>query len=133
MGWLYTKRSVTLETNSAGGVTDWDVGKTMDGRVNQFAGYTGELVSIQYVKDDYDAGVDFAITADVSGQQLWVEDNVDASTIDFPLILAQSVLGVDLTAVYVRPVLVEDRVKIVITNGGDTKSGTFIITTRQQV
>lgn len=133
MGLVYTKRSITLTTNAAGDVTGWDVGKTQDGRTKEYPGYTGELVSIQYVKDDFASGVDFAITADVSGQQLWVEDNVNASVIDFPLILAQSVLGVDLTAVYVRPVLVEDRVKIVITNGGNVKSGTFIVTTRQQV
>ena len=132
MGWLYTKRPKTLTTNAAGGVTDYDVGKTQDGLTREFAGYTGELVSIQYVKDDYADTVDFTITVEGTGESLWTQINRTASQIVRPLVLAQDGLGADLVAVYEPIVLVEDRIKIVIANGGAAKSGTFIIVTRQQ-
>lgn len=132
MGLTLVKRSVTLTTNAAGGVTDYDVGLDQDGRTREHVGYTGELVSIRYVKDDYADTVDFTITVEGTGESLWTQTNRTASQIVRPLVLAQDGLGADLVAVYEPIVLVEDRIKIVIANGGAAKSGTFIIVTRQQ-
>ncbi len=133
MGWLYTKRPKTLTTNAAGGVTGYDVGLDQDGRTREHVGYTGELVSIRYVKDDYAGGVDFTITVNGTAESIWTEDPVNASKIVRPLVLSQDGLGADLVTVYQPIVLVEDRIKFVIAGGGDTKSGTFIIVTRHQV
>ena len=132
MALLYVKRSKTLTTSAAGGVTGYDVGKTQDGLTKEFAGYTGELVSIRYVKDDFDNAVDFTITVEGTAESVWTEDPVAASKIVRPLVLAQDGLGADLVAVYEPIVLVEDRIKIVVAGGGAAKSGTFIIVTRQQ-
>lgn len=81
-------------------------------------GYTpvvnGRILAISYVKDDYAAGVDFTITTETTLQDLWVEQNVNASEVIYPLAAA----GLNIPAG-------DERVKIVIGSGGDGKSGTF--------
>lgn len=116
----YVERHVvTLTTNSSGAAT----------------GYTpvvnGHLSSIHYVKTDFADGVDFTITSEATGQSLWTDTNVNASEIVAP---RQPTHGQDgsasLYAAAGEPVeaqiaLANDRVKIVIASGGDTKTGTF--------
>lgn len=95
---------------------------------------SGKLVSIRYVKGDYDNAVDFVITAETAGQTLWSEENVSASATRHPRAPTQSQAGVASLyagsgeAVNTKIALADDRVKIVLANGGDTKSGTFHIT-----
>lgn len=98
-------------------------------------GYTpvlsGELVQIDYVKADYDNGVDFTITSEATGHVLWQEDNVNASATRAPRQATHSTAGVAAlyaaagTAVLAPIVLANDRVKIVIAQGGNVKAGTF--------
>ncbi len=95
---------------------------------------TGRVLSIRYVKTDYAAGVDFTITADVSAEGLWTETNRDSSETVAPRMPTQDAVGGDLfyeaansEAVIDHIVLANDRVKIVVANGGDTKVGTFHI------
>lgn len=92
---------------------------------------TGRVLAIHYVKDDFANGVDFAITSEATGQGIWTENDVNASTVRAP---RQPTHGQDGSAsLYAsggEPVedyiaLAQDRVKIVVANGGDTKSGTF--------
>lgn len=95
---------------------------------------TGRIQSIAYVKTDFADGVDFTITSEDTGQNIWTETDVNASTQRAP---RQPVHGQDGTAsLYAgegEPVedtiaLVDERVKIVIAQGGATKTGAFHIT-----
>lgn len=97
---------------------------------------SGELVSIRYVKPGsggFEDGVDFAITAEASGETLWAEEDVDASATRHPRAATHSTAGAATTyngthGVLNKIALSQDRIKIVIANGGDDKSGTFHIT-----
>jgi hypothetical protein len=96
-------------------------------------GYTpvlnGKILNIIYTKTDYAAGVDFAITAENSGLGLWSEANVNASKTVAPKQPTHTQVGVEndtagdvmLTDIY----LTNERVKIVVDEGGDKKTGTF--------
>jgi len=113
------KHTVTLATNGDGDAT----------------GYTGTITGyisqIRYVKDDYASGVDFTITVEGTGEGLWTELNVNASATRAPRQATHDNAGVaSLYAAGGEPVedkilLANDRVKIVVAQGGDTKSGTF--------
>lgn len=94
---------------------------------------TGRVLAIHYVKDDFANGVDFTITSEVTGQGIWTESDVNASASRAP---RQPTHGQDgsasLYAATGEPVedyiaLAQDRVKIVIANGGVAKSGSFIL------
>lgn len=95
---------------------------------------SGKVISIRYLKTDFADTVDFAITADVTGEGLWTEENVTASATRHPRAATHSAAGA--AALYasggagvLAPVaLGRDRVKIAITNGGDTKTGAFHVT-----
>ena len=117
---MYAERHVvTLTTNSSGAATGYT------------PVITGRIISIQYVKDDFATGVDFAITLEATGQGLWSQSDVNASATVAPRQPTHDNAGAaSLYASTGEPVedyivAVEDRVKIAITNGGDTKGGTF--------
>lgn len=91
----------------------------------------GMLSQIRYVKDDFADGSTFTITAEATGETLWSESNVNASATRAP---RQATHGTDGTAalyagggtaVQDKIALADDRIKIVIASGGNTKSGTF--------
>lgn len=94
---------------------------------------TGKLSQIRYVKDDFDAGVDFNITAEATGETLWAENDVNASATRAPRQATHSTAGAAAlyagggTAVLDKIALANDRVKIVIAAGGNAKHGTFHI------
>lgn len=97
--------------------------------------FTGFIDSIQYIKDDYASGVDFDIQlVDSDGEivaELWDEENVNASEIQRPTYLNNDPASGNVYAtdhILHRKVLaVQDLVKITIDEGGDTKSGKFVI------
>lgn len=95
---------------------------------------SGKVVSIRYLKTDFTDGVDFVITAETAARTLWAEDNVNASATRHPRIGTASTAGVASlyagsgTAVNAQIPLADDRVKIVIANGGAAKLGDFHIT-----
>jgi len=96
---------------------------------------TGRISAIHYVKTDFANGVDFAITAEATGETLWTEDNVNASKSMAPRQATHTTVGV--AAVYAaggaavldKIALHADRVKIVVASGGDTKTGAFHLVT----
>lgn len=96
---------------------------------------SGRITAIHYVKTDYATGVDFTITADLTGETIWTESNVDATKSCMPRGATHSNAGVAAlyaaggTAVNDLIRLSRDRVKIVIGSGGATKVGTFHIVT----
>lgn len=120
---MYAERhAVTVTTNAAG------VGVGFTPHV------TGRVSSIRYVKDDYADGVDFVITLESSGQQVWAENNVNASKTVAPRQATATTAGVAAlyasggAAVLDHIVAANDRIKIEIAEGGNVKSGTFHIT-----
>jgi hypothetical protein len=94
----------------------------------------GKIVSIRYVKTDFADGVDFVITGDVSGETIWSEENVNASASRYPRAATHSTAGVASLyaalgeAVLDKIAMSAEAVKIVVSSGGDTKTGTFHIT-----
>ena len=106
-----------------------------DGSATAYSPYlSGHLESIQYVKTDFANGVDFTITADVTGETLWAESNVDVAAVRRPRAATHTTAGVAAlyaaggTAVNDKIALGRDRAKIVIASGGATKTGSFVIT-----
>lgn len=91
----------------------------------------GRVMSLQYVKTDFADGVDFTITIDGTGEALWSESNVNASAVRYPRAAVHDVLGAaalfaDAGEALVEPIVIAaDRIKIVVANGGDTKTGLF--------
>jgi hypothetical protein len=117
---MYAERHVvTLTTDSNGDAT----------------GFTpvvrGRVAAIHYVKADFADGVDVTVTAVQTGETIWSEANVNASAVRAPRQAAHKTDGA--AALYAAAgepvlepiVLAEDLVKIVVANGGDTKTGTF--------
>ena len=93
----------------------------------------GKIHAIHYVKTDFADGVDFTITAEATGESLWTESNVNASASRYPRAPTHTQAGAAAlyatggTAVQDRPAVASDRVKIVIAQGGNAKSGAFHI------
>jgi len=113
------REAVTVTTIADGSATAYSVG------------LTGRLSQIRYVKTDFTDGVDFTITNESTGETLWAEDNVNASTTRAPRQATHSTAGVAAlyagggAAVLDKIALANDRIKIVIASGGATKTGTF--------
>lgn len=91
----------------------------------------GFVHSIRYVKTDFATGVDFTITAEKSGATLWAQNNVDATVTVFP---REATAGTDGaaalyaaagTAVRALIPVANERIQIVIAQGGNAKVGTF--------
>lgn len=117
------KETVTVTTDADGDATGHSVP------------IRGRIFSVRYIKTDYEDTVDFAITLEDSGIGVWSEDNITGSTTRAPLQPAHNLAGVALNyndesnePVSVPVVVVDERVKIVISNGGNTKTGVFEIT-----
>lgn len=104
-------------------------------------GYTpkisGTIRAIHYIKDGganpYANGVDFAITAETTGEGIWTESDVNASKACYPRAGTHSTVGVASlyaaagTAVNDAIRLGNDRVKIVLAQAGNAKVGAFHI------
>lgn len=116
----YTQRvAVTVTTAADGSATAYsDV-------------LVGKLSQIRYVKTDFADGSTFTITAEATGETLWTETAVNASATRAPRQATHSTAGVAAlyaaggAAVNDKIALANDRIKIVIASGGDTKTGTF--------
>lgn len=119
---MFTKRVTVAVTTAADGT-----GLGYSNPVN------GRILSVQYVKTDYDDGVDFTITTETTGQTVWTQSDVNASAVKVPRQATHSTAGVAATFDGTRPVLepvfvADERIKIAIASGGNVKSGTFHIT-----
>lgn len=92
---------------------------------------TGKLSQIRYVKNDFAVGVDFTITAEATGETLWAQNDVNASATVAPRQATHSTAGAAAlyagggTAVLDKIALANDRIKIVVAQGGNAASGTF--------
>ena len=120
------RNSVTITTDASGNATVFL--SAADGGL-----LSGRLVNLIYAKTDFADGVDFTITSEATGQTLWTQSDVNASATVAPrqpthtTAGAASLYAAAGTAVNDHLVLANDRIKIVIASGGDTKSGTFTV------
>lgn len=115
--------SVSVTTDGSGAAT-----ARTDGPVS------GRLAQIIYTADGstpYDNTVDFTITGNTTGQSLLAVSNVSASTTYAPRIATCSTTGSAAlyaaggTAVNDLIGIANERIKIVLAQGGATKTGTF--------
>jgi len=116
---MYAERHTVAITTASGGTA---------------TGYTppvsGKVISIRYVKTDFDDTADFTITGEDTGMNIWTELNVTASKTCVPRQATHDTAGVATlyaaagAAVLDHIVLAKERVKIAIAQGGNTKSGT---------
>lgn len=117
----YRRSTVSVTTDASGDATAYS--EVLSGRLSQ----------IRYVKTDFADGSTFAITAEATGETLWGESAVNASATRAPRQATHSTAGAAALyaaageAVQDKIVLAKDRVKIVISSGGNTKTGTFHI------
>lgn len=94
----------------------------------------GSLLSIRYVKTDYANGVTFLVTTETTGETLWSEAAVNASSTRYPRAATHSTAGAASlyaaggTAVQSRIAIGGDRIKIVVSAGGVSTSGTLHFT-----
>lgn len=114
---------VTVTTASDGSATAYSA------QVN------GLLDRIRYVKTDFADGSTMTITVEDTGESLWTETGVNATTTRAPRQAthlntsgAAALYAAAGTAVLDR-IAVNGRVKIVIASGGNAKTGTFYIVT----
>lgn len=118
---MYAERhAVSLTTDASGDVT----------------GYTpvvsGRVLAVQYVKNDFDNGADFAITGETSGLAILTLTDQNSSATFYPRAGVCGPTGTALTYDGTRtvnePVVVAgERVKVVVAQGGNAKSGTVYV------
>jgi hypothetical protein len=98
---------------------------------------TGSISTIQYVPDGtapYDNTVDFTITAEVTGQAVLSKSNVAAAFTAAPRQPTHDTAGAAAlyaaggTAVNDSICVANDRIKIVLAQGGASKTGRFFVT-----
>lgn len=95
---------------------------------------SGELHSVHYVPDGtapYTNTVDMTITSEATGESLVTRTNVAAAFVTYPRAPTADAAGTAAlyaaggTAVQARLALANDRIKIVLAQGGATKTGVF--------
>ncbi len=112
---------VTITTDGSG-----------DGTGYVATGPGGHVHALRYVKTDYANGVDFTVTDELTGAAILTVADVNASATFYPRaqvhdVADGAVMTLDGTRKSTGPVPVGagGRVKIVVAQGGATKSGTF--------
>lgn len=120
-----TKHAVTITTAADGSGTGFT--PVVNGRV----------LAVAYTKADgtaaFAAGVDLEIKTETTDTLIWDQDDVDASATVAPRQPTHSTAGVaalyaaEGTAVQDYIYVADERIEITIANGGDTKTGTFVV------
>jgi len=109
-----TRESVTITTDDQGDGTGY------------ISVPHGAVHMVQYTKVDYADGVDFTITLEATGESLWTDTDINASETVYPVVPANiGTTGAASSLTEVPIVAANDRIKIVVGSGGDTKSGIF--------
>lgn len=120
MGYVQRHR-VTVTTDASGDATSYTP-----------AIQYGQVATIVYTKTDFDNGSTITVTGETTATAIWAESNVNASAIRSPRQASHSTAGVAATYDGTRAALVlipiaNERIKIVVASGGNTKTGTFDI------
>ena len=118
---MYAERqSISLTTSAGGAATGYSE------RV------TGRILAVVYTKIDFDNGVDFTITLEATGEAILTLTDQNSSAAIYPRVPVQDATGVDATLDGTRKmrepvVAAHDRVKVVVAQGGNVKSGTIAV------
>lgn len=115
------KHTVSVTTASDGSVT---------GTTTAPGGVRGRISECIYTKVDFADGVDFAITTEDTGQNIWTQANVNGAVTIAPRQATHTAAGVAATYNGTAPVLdhiycAGEQIQVAIVQGGDTKTGTF--------
>lgn len=127
---MYVNRSTVTVTTASNGAATAFTKEVLRGRI----------FSIKYTKTDFGDGTspatepDFTITSEDTKQNIWVQSNVSATATVAPRQATQDTVGVASfyndggdEAVEDFVYVANERIKIVIAQGGDSKTGTFDI------
>jgi hypothetical protein len=93
--------------------------------------YNGRIQCVDYIKTDFADGVDFTITTENTAHEVWTGTDVNASRFMRPRSTVHDTTGGVLQHGSANPVvadyipMVNERLKIVIAQGGNAKTGTF--------
>lgn len=88
----------------------------------------GKIYAVHYVKGTMSTGSDLTITAEAFAETVWTESNVAATKTVYPRRTVSNTAGGSTTAR--EPVTVaNDRLKIVVAQGGSGGTGTFSVVT----
>jgi hypothetical protein len=89
---------------------------------------TGRVLAVHYRKPGsggYENGVAIKVSTETTGQTIWEETlAANASKDVYPCRTLHTSAGVEIADAYVHPLIVNERLKVEITSGGDTKAGT---------
>ncbi len=95
----------------------------------------GTIRDIRYVKGDFSDGSTFTCTGAVSGKNVWTQTGVNASVTLRPTEAVQDTAGAGRfyndeadEPVVSLIVLADERLNIVVTSGGNSKTGSFFVT-----
>jgi len=122
------RHSVTVTTAADGSATAYIGGADGAGTL------TGRVITIIYTKTDFADGSTFTVTSEATGEGIWTETGVNASAVRAPRqpthgnddgVTAKYASGGTLVRDYI--VLANDRIKIVISGGGNAKTGAFTV------
>ena len=110
---MYAERhTVSLTTDASGDATGYT------------PNVTGRIVSIQYVKTDFADGVDFVVSGEETGLAIWTKTDVNAAVTVYPVHAAGTAAAGAASTINEQPiVLVNERIQVVVAQGGDTKTG----------
>lgn len=110
------KLTATLTTDSGGAATVY-LGSKLRGRVH----------AIKYTKGTLDAGTDLVITGETTGVAILTDSPPDSEWF-YPRAFANKVTdGAAFTDVTEEVHVFQERIKVVVAQGGDTKSGSIEI------
>lgn len=94
---------------------------------------SGKVISVKYTKTNFSDGVDFDATGDISGVEIWNQDNVNATQTIYPRAATHSTAGVAAlyaaggSAVLDHVRVANERIKIVVAAGGNVTTGSVTI------
>lgn len=94
---------------------------------------TGRILTLVYTKTDFDNGSTITVTTDATGQSVWAETGVNASTTRSPRLATCSIAGAASlyatggAAVNDHIYAANERIKVVVASGGNVKTGTITV------
>ena len=86
----------------------------------------GTVVQVQYVKTDFDVGVDFTIRTATTQRDIWVQENVDASVTIAPgVLVSNSANGSAATDAWAPVVVRDEKIQVYVASAGASHTGLF--------
>jgi len=118
------RRSVTVTCTTGGAATVYIPSSTSNDPCIQ-----GKIYAVHYVKGTMSTGSDLTITAEAFTETVWTESNVAATKTVYPRRLVNNTAGGSTTLEREPIVVANDRLKIVVAQGGSGGTGTFSVVT----